>query len=132
MGHHEELMRKRWDDLIGGKTLLGADAEYGGLYMGNITRVRNYYGRMTIHCEWAARRIRGGWSSRALRKLTVEQHRLEDLVEKDRSISFNGNGKFYLKGYGILKKEHVMPQSRKNSKPCGKEGTLPLFEGSNK
>lgn len=129
MTHHEQLMRKRWDDLIKSKTLDGADLHIGSLYLGNITRIRNYYGRMTVHCDWAARRIRGGWSARALRRLTLEQGRLEELNGQDQSISFNGGDKFYLKGHGIVKREHVMPQLTRGSKPKGKQNALPLFEG---
>ncbi len=128
MGRHDELMRDRWDKLIKSKALVGGDVLCGDLYMGGITRIKNYYGRMTIHCDWAARRIRGGWSSRALRKITIEQGRLEDLVEKTQSISFNNGNTFYLKGHGTLKQEHVMLQSRKNSTPRKKEKSLPLFD----
>lgn len=131
MTRHEELMRRRWDDLIKSKRLIGGDLQCGNLYLGNITRIKNYYGRMTVHFDWAARRIRGGWSARALRRLTVDQGRLEELNEKEQSISFNGgNDKFYLKGHGALKQEHVMPQLRKGEQRQKKGVPLPLFDRS--
>lgn len=103
------MTNSTWPDLLKNEGVVGGDLSIPNepLYLGNITRFRDYGDRITFHFTWAARKTQRGWTKREVRKITLRKQPLQ--VNAEGTFLFGSNS-LYLRGKGILKESEVIEQ----------------------